>query len=569
MIQLLLKYGASLAASITLHDLTPLHLAARHGHAEVVKILLENKASLIARDEDGLTPLLIAVKYNQASVLNLLLNTHADCNAIDNDENTALALACKNGSHVVVRMLLSKPECETGSNRIGKWPPLSIASDHGFYKCAQLLLERGADTEIQYSQGGTPLRHAALNGHLELCQLLLEYGAGPNTSFNGNPILSESIEPGKLEIVKTLIARGAKINALNSKDETPLHQASLKGDKALVVYLLDHGTHIDRVNSEGCNPTILVAVFGFAEIVQLLIDRDEDPQHSASDGWTALHMCWQHAEVTQTLLKNGVDVNKMTNRGLTPLHIAAWEGKFEVVKIILSYDPNLEITTPDGESALTIATFTGHTEVIRLLLEAGANINHRTKAKKFALQYAAEGNREDVLRLLMEYNPDLNLVDGFGNTALHCIRSDSSVRITKILVNGGAHLKIRNELQHTPICHAVWSDNSEILKYLAKKAELDMTGGSRGGPLHVACWRSQLLLVKILIDAGANPNLIDPVFGTPLQNACCCSVESSKEEQESVVFYLVKSTWTSISTAALLAVRSMQPADGQVLKSLD
>ena len=173
-IKLLLNYGASLDAAITLHDLTPLHLAARHGHAEAIKILLANKASIIARDKDHLTPLLIAAKYNQTSVLSLLLNAYADCNAIDNDENTALVFACKSGSYTAVRMLLSKPECKIGH---GKPPPLSIASYNGSHECARLLLENKTNIDIQKNQFTELLRHAVLNGHLKLCQLLLECGA--------------------------------------------------------------------------------------------------------------------------------------------------------------------------------------------------------------------------------------------------------------------------------------------------------------------------------------------------------------------------------------------------------
>ena len=235
-IKLLLHHGASLEAATTLHDLTPLHLAARHGHAEAIKILLANKVSMIARDKDDLTPLLIAAKYNQTSALSLLLSAYTDCNAMDNDENTALVFACKSGSYTVVRMLLSKPECKIGH---GKPPPLSIASYNGFYKCARLLLENEADIEIQKSQFTELLRHAVLNGHLELCQLLLECGADTNTSFEGTLILSEAIGAGNLKIVQALIAKGAVINAHDSNKRTALQKASMKGDKELVaIYLI-------------------------------------------------------------------------------------------------------------------------------------------------------------------------------------------------------------------------------------------------------------------------------------------------------------------------------------------
>ena len=535
-INLLLSYGASLEAAITLHNLTPLHLAARHGHAEVIKTLLANKASIIARDKDGLTPLLIAAKYSRTSVLSLLLNAYADCNAIDNDESTALIFACKSGSYKVVRILLSKPECKIGH---GEPPPLSIACYNGYYDCARLLLENKANREIQKIQFTDLLRHAVLNGHLKLCQLLLKCGADTNTPFKGNSILSESIDAGNVEIIKALIANGAVINAPDSNKQTALQKASMKGDKELVAYLLDHGADINHVDDNNCTSTFFAAQSGFAEIVQLLIDRGADPQYPANEGWTPLHICQVHPETAHTLLKHGVDVNKVTNEGLTALHLAACNGSFEVVKVILSYEPELEVTTSSGHSALTAAAQYGETEVIRLLLEAGANINHQTISKGFALQYAVVKNMENMLRILMEYNPEVNLIDDSGQTALHCLNSKSSVKIIKILVNGGADLNIRDAYQDTPICNAVWRSKLDVLEYLAKKAKLDIVGGQYGGPLHIACFRSRLCRVKVLVDAGADVNLLDPVEGTPIQSACCSSSNSSKEEQDSVIFYLI------------------------------
>ena len=385
---------------------------------------------------------------------------------------------------------------------------------------------------------GTPLRHAALNGHLEICHLLLEHGANPNTSFDGNDLLSESAEAGNLEIVKMLIEHGAKVDATNSENQNVLQKASMKGDKALVAYLLDRGADVYHVDGNGCTSTFHAAGLGFADIVQLLIDSGADPQYPSSNGWAPLHASYANAETTHTLLKNGVDVNKVTKQGHTSLYIAACRGSLEVVKVLLSYNPDLELTTPEGHSALTAATLRGNTKVIQLLLEAGANINHRFGRNSFVLQCAVEANMENVLRLLMEYNPKINLVDDDGNTALHCINSSTSVTVAKILVNGGADLNIRNRKKDTPICKAVWFDNPEVLEYLAKKAELDILGGTCGGPLHIACYRSKLHLVKFLVGVGVNVNLFDPIVGTPLQMACRC-VESSDEEQESVIFYLI------------------------------
>ena len=84
-----------------------------------------------------------------------------------------------------------------------------------------------------------------------------------------------------------------------------------------------------------------------------------------------------------------------------------------------------------------------------------------------------------------------------------------------------------------------------MLYYLAKRSKLDIVGGTCGSPLHIACHISSLHLVKFLLNVGADVNLTDPTLGTPLQLACH-SLVLTKEERESVIFYLINEAKANI-----------------------
>jgi ankyrin repeat protein len=424
----LIKFGAS-TNSPSIQGMTPLHFAVRQKQIGVVKLLLDNKAELSLTTTNVTSPLHIASIYGNPAAVKLLLDAGADVDSKDEYSLTAVYLACWHHRYRAVEVLV-EAGADLSNDTKGEWTPLTAAGRMEILKCAQILLEHKANVDVEGFRNWTPLRYATAQGNLELSKLFLKYGADPNTpsgtlTSGTEPILGEPVRQGNLAMVTILVEKGAKVNAVSSEQWTPLLNASSAGKDDVVAYLLDHGADIDHANSTGHTAVILAAYSSFPKIVELLIEKGADIHRATSNGWTALHFAYDDMETTRVLMKYGADPNRIADF-YTPLFLAAASNYTEAVKVLISFQADLEIeyanpTLHTGYTALCVATASEHIETVRVLLEAGANVNHQTTNNYFSLQFPVIDNNLELLRTLMEYNPDLNLVDDDGDTALHCI----------------------------------------------------------------------------------------------------------------------------------------------------
>ena len=91
-----------------------------------------------------------------------------------------------------------------------------------------------------------------------------------------------------------------------------------------------------------------------------------------------------------------------------------------------------------------------------------------------------------------------------------------------MLVKHGADLNLANDLEETPLLHAVCSGKLEIVRALvANRAEVDKTDVYGRSPLYFAAQKGHKKIVEILLDAGANPNMQDQRGRTVLSRAVC------------------------------------------------
>ena len=291
--------------------------------------------------------------------------------------------------------------------------PLYYAALCGFRDLVGRLLNlHPQDLNAKGGVCGTPLCAALHKGHLDIALFLLEHGAdGEQRGTAGQNGLYIASSHGYTEIVRTLIDRGADLNAVcRDWDEwllgrnwsidylqwTPLHVASFKGRLEVARVLLEYGANVDHPDNLGRIPLHIASRGPCDDLVRLLLDHGANPSALDSGNETALHHAAYSGELGAVilLLDHGLAVNARNKRsmwgwrgwdplpvrgndiypkGWTPLHYAAAFGPVEVVQMLL--DHGADVNTPDEchWTPLHLAAIWGQLQVVDTLLQRGAN----------------------------------------------------------------------------------------------------------------------------------------------------------------------------------------------------
>jgi len=209
--------------------------------------LLDQGASLDARDRLGARPLSHAAKAGHLQMVDLLLARGAPIDARNLAGATALYFAAE-GSHISI---------------------------------AQRLIERGADVKLTGRSGISPIAAAAYAGNDIIVEALLAHGADARApDETGKPPIVYAAAGARLDVVKRLLARDIDVNARYANDLTLLMWASGPDDQVpeaqavqVVAALLDAGAHIDDRDDRGRTALMIAAEGGHTEIANLLLAR--------------------------------------------------------------------------------------------------------------------------------------------------------------------------------------------------------------------------------------------------------------------------------------------------------
>ncbi|KAI1645468.1 ankyrin repeat-containing domain protein [Daldinia loculata] len=436
---------------------------------------------------------------------------------------------------------------------------LSYAISWGFVDIVKILLDYQATPLGTFRIGSditTLLDTAVLTGNEEMVQVLLDAGADVNarakTGFldRNNSPLHVACQLGLIDMVRLLLDAGADVNLPIANGITALHTASMRGFASICKLLIKHGAFIatDAQHQTPLYTTVRWYYIGqrykktAATLLEALQNQFPGYREDSSDD----------AENLSKIINAQADSRKRT-----ALMYAAMTGDMDLVISMINIGASIHITDENDIDPLFRATIVDDIDMVRYLLDNGAQLDRIRDDGSLLLHDACDYNSQEVIEELLKRNTpvdhlDNDLIPPLGYAAMQgliCVvkqlipRSSKETislalisaarygyhEIVNTLLDAGANINHQDEFGDTPLHVSCWNYYPRVTRILlARMPDINRTDNYNCAAIENVAWRGASECLKLLLDAGADLEIVSGSGRTPLFQAAEADIECFK-----------------------------------------
>lgn len=219
-------------------------------------------------------------------------------------------------------------------------------------------------------------------------------------------------------VEKAVKANPKLVKETDKTGMTLLHWAAVKGNSAVLEFLLEKGADVSVKDSDGRTP------------LHCATDREREPVVDENQGAEKEHS--NEWKIANALITRGANLKAADGKGCTPLHYAAERGSVDVASLLIGKGAGLEARDKKGLTPLHYASkqvwvaydpgkerMAPGRQMLELLISKGADVNAADNKGRMPLHLAAGMGLIDVVKVLVEKGAKINARDAKGKTPLH------------------------------------------------------------------------------------------------------------------------------------------------------
>ena len=400
----------------------------------------------------------------------------------------------------------------------------------------KLTLPRGFSVDSRNATGRTPLMNAALNGNVQVVKSVIKRGADPSLMDNrGWNTLHCAAKGGDTDIISLIHTHLPNIESKTGEGHTPLMVAAFTGKLHAVKWFLEKGATVACECNRGWNTLHYAAQGGDTDIISLIHIHLPNIESKTGEGCTPLMVAVFYGKLhaLQWFLEKGAAVTCEDNRGWNTLHYAAQGGSTDIISLIHTHLPKIESRTNGGTRPLMVAAFCGKLHAVQWFLEKGSVVTCEDNRGWNTLHYAAQGGDTDIISLIHTHLPKIESRTNAGSTPLMVAALWGKLHAVKWFLEKGATVNCEDNRGWNTLHHASKGGDTDIMSLIhTHLPNIESNTGEGYTPLMVAAFCGKLHAVQWFLERGANPLAKDNKGEDSFYHASSC---------DSDVFDLLKS----------------------------